>query len=245
MLTDLKYVAKLPQKIKTKEEGRVNPAYMNISDVGHFNPVAGVTYIWALNSEKKIIIGIQKPWEHPDAFNFDLKDSNQKKQWDDITDKLKMDSEDPSSLNSNPEGFGHPTIGAEFITEGERSGGVHPGACYLGGELNYKNEQWVINNKSGRYGRKKELGLDNQKEIQHILLEVADEFQRMGIPVKPELILNDPDPQFESAILTVGKKKEAKELCDEFKSRIMSQREETSSASSSVSDSGPIKLLPS
>lgn len=199
--------------IKPSEQGRINPAYCNISAVGRFDPIETVMYIWALTENNEIIIGIDKPWEYPQAFNIDIHIPEQQALWDVIAAQFKeglfsdsppmSDSSDGSSPNDSlsKATIGHPTIVVHFETDENKVGTVIPGRCVLGGDLYYNENEWILNNRSGRFGRKNETGVKNQQKVEHMLRYAAQQFTALGLHVTPRLYFHQVDPELESSIL--------------------------------------------
>jgi hypothetical protein len=104
-----------------------------------FQPVQSVRYDWLLTyPANHIIVGLEKPWEHPEAFG-----GRGNEQW-----WLRYAREMREAGRT-----GHPTLSATFSCpdeEGAVSGG---GQAIIGGELVYQNAgRWLINNNSGRFG---------------------------------------------------------------------------------------------
>ncbi|MFA5960992.1 MAG: hypothetical protein WC785_10815 [Tatlockia sp.] len=188
----------LPKKIKPSEEKRVNPAYTQVAGNASFVPLPGVTYLWVLNQDKKLIVGLERPWEHPDAFNFDLQSADQKKQWEQIAGQLQHTDED------SHEGFGHPTLGVGFF----KRGAAKVGAAYLGGELNFREGTWIVDNKSGRHGHFKEQDKGKQALIANTLLVVVNQFKGCGLDVSPQLYFEFPKIHSASIPIFSNKKEE-------------------------------------
>jgi hypothetical protein len=75
---------------------------------------------------------------------------------------------------------GHPTLAAWFTETGQASG--HAGFAYIGGELQFDkgSKQWMLNNKSGRFGRRDELAAsevtpqDLQSELDAAAQKIKD-----------------------------------------------------------------------
>ena len=189
--------------IKPSEQDRINPAYCNISAIGRFDPVKTVKYIWALTKDGEIIIGIDKPWEYPQAFQIDIRKPEQKKLWDEIVIQLKKGLLLKSDDSLPKAAIGHPTIVVHFQTEDHKVGTVIPGECVLGGDLYFNSDQnsWILNNRSGRFGRKKTFGLDEQQKVDKMLLFAAHQFYELDIIVKPLLYFHEVDAELKSNIL--------------------------------------------
>lgn len=170
-----------PYKLKSSEVGRINPAYSDVADINSETLAPGVTYIWTLNQTGRLLIGLEKPWEHPEAFHIDTTTEEGLSQWAEIVKQLKQSSVESESH----EGYGHPTLGASFT----ESGDVEVGEVFLGGELRFDDDKgfWVLNNRSGRYGRARETAPEAILQIQQTLEHVAKRFQAQGILVEPKL----------------------------------------------------------
>ena len=189
--------------IKPSEQDRINPAYCNISAMGRFDPVRTVKYIWALTKNNEIIIGIDKPWEYPQAFQIDISKPEQKKLWENIVSQLKkgllLENDDclPKAA------IGHPTIVVHFKTDENIVGAVIPGECVLGGDLYFNNDHncWILNNRSGRFGRKNASGLDEQQKVEKMLLFTAHQFAELRLEVKPLLYFHEINAELKSNIL--------------------------------------------
>ena len=171
-----------PEKSVNKaEESRINPAYIKLEDLHCDNLVPGVTYLWVLKAGGNIVVGIEKPWVYPEAFNYDLSDLKDQERWADISRQLQSAPE----LAKTEHGFGHPTLGAAFSEKGE----VVIGYAHLGGELRFKSDHWVLDNRSGRYGRAQETAPEHLIKMQYTLESVAVAFNLQGIDVIPQLYL--------------------------------------------------------
>ena len=176
------------KELRDTEKERVNPSYTNLLD---FNGplVPSVIYLWVLNSKHEIIIGIENPWRHPEAFGFDVSHPIDKELWRKIAAQLETTSDDPSAHT----GFGHPTLAPAFTD----SGIVNIGTAYLGGELRFEDDKWILNNRSGRYGRVREEDSDTIEQIQNTLMYVAHFFKQQGYAVLPKLFLKGPEKKLE------------------------------------------------
>jgi hypothetical protein len=175
---------KEPHRLKDTEKDRINPAFVNLTAGDKFYPHEEIVYLWAYNANKELAVGIEYPWQHPEAFDLDLGNDNERAVWELISEQLQTLIEGIIKHY----GFGHPTLAANFDEEGSIS--VH--LAHLGGELKYVEGEWVIDNKSGRFGRYEEADLEIQRQIENTMLEVSDIFNNAGIPVKPKLDFENP-----------------------------------------------------
>lgn len=157
------YAAK---KIKASEKNRINPAYTNISQGQTFKAIEGVTYLWLYTDKMEVIMGIDKPWHYPEAFKV-----NNDAEWQRIAAQLR----EGAQSNNKLEPIGHPTLACTFEPTGAAKS--EEGKAYLGGELRYDNskDQWVLSNKSGRFGRAKETDAFIIDKSKKILYEVGRE----------------------------------------------------------------------
>lgn len=173
-----------PSRLKTTELGRINPAYTDVRNINASTLVPGVPYLWTLNESGQVLIGIEKPWEHPEAFHVDVTNEVDLQRWNMIVQQLQSATESESH-----EGFGHPTLGASFTETGE----ADVGAAYLGGELHFDvaRNHWILDNRSGRYGRTRETEPQAIIQIQRTLEHVAKLFQAQGISIEPRLVLKE------------------------------------------------------
>jgi hypothetical protein len=140
---------KSPTKIKPHEAGRINLTYTDITESNSdFKPVPGVPYLWVVTSEladkkssdeKRIIVGVEEPWKYPQAMGFSKNDPI----WKENIEK---------QLLENKGMLGHPTLAAAFdSSSGEAN--LKEGKAFVGGELNFKNGHWELDNYSGRFGK--------------------------------------------------------------------------------------------
>jgi len=186
-----------PQRGEAISPTRLNPAWTDITadPVGSrtfsFEPVQSVRYDWVLTSpDLHLVVGLEKPWEHPEAFGFRAGDPRWR--------KIAGDMESSGRT-------GHPTLVCNFAAADpehpERAGAIEStGLGLIGGELVYQNAgSWLINNNSGRFGivrkldanakrqrlaqieakaeeRYKKSGSDDGAAMYHSLMEVMREF---------------------------------------------------------------------
>lgn len=136
-----------PQRGEPIEPTRLNPAWTDLtanpirSATFSFEPVQSVRYDWVLTSpELHLVVGLEKPWDHPEAFGF----RGSEPVWKRIAADMKASGRS-----------GHPTLVCSFAAAGgERPGAIEStGLGLIGGELVYQNAgTWLINNNSGRFG---------------------------------------------------------------------------------------------
>ena len=136
-----------PFQAKARDDGptRLNPAWTDITQAKHddpgyrFQPVQSVRYDWLLtHPANHIIVGLEKPWEHPEAFG-----CRGNEQW-----WLRYAGEMREAGRT-----GHPTLSATFSRPDEGGAVSGGGQAIIGGELVYQNAgRWLINNNSGRFG---------------------------------------------------------------------------------------------
>lgn len=173
-----KIISKLPRYVRKPEEGRVNAAYWNITKQPGFKPNPGVTYLWILNADGDIVIGIEEPWKYPQAFNLEEK----------IAGKILTEMQQEMKTNKIL-GLGHPTLVTQFDEKGIPLSAL--GKAKIAGELYFVDGEWQIDNLSGRYGQRDE----DLMEVQYFLHEVSEQFQRDS-SVRPSIRLNMPGKEY-------------------------------------------------
>jgi hypothetical protein len=144
-----------PQRGEVIAPTRLNPAWTDLtanpigSRTYSFGAVQSVRYDWVLTSpDLHLVVGLEKPWEHPEAFGFHEND----RYWRQIAAEMESSGR-----------TGHPTLVCSFAAvdpaHPERAGGIEStGLGLIGGELVYQNAgSWLINNNSGRFGVVKKL----------------------------------------------------------------------------------------
>jgi hypothetical protein len=213
--------------VKPWEEGRLNPAYCQITSDLDVHLIPSVPYIWVLTSENQLILGVEEPWNYPEAFHINVSRPQDAQVWMNLVSKMKLSLIDRStvsalmtatsslvngvvSISPSPESvcferrLGHPTIAVRFSDHLSTCGTMTPEPCRLGGDLYCDNGQWVINNRSGRYGCKHESSLEHQEQIEQTLIYASEILQRKRIPVVPRLYFSCPHPNFISDIFAGG-----------------------------------------
>lgn len=161
---------------------RLNPAWTDLTEnpIGSrtfsFAPVRSVRYDWVLTSpDLHLVVGLEKPWEHPEAFGFHSGDR--------VWKKIASDMQSAGRT-------GHPTLVCNFAaidpSHPERAGAIEStGLGLIGGELVYQDSgTWLINNNSGRFGVVRKLTDENYDQhvqrINAILSFVATKFHHEG-----------------------------------------------------------------
>ncbi|HAT1130430.1 TPA: hypothetical protein NR353_001600 [Legionella pneumophila] len=173
-----------PHRVKDTEKDRLNPGYFRIKSGDRVVLREDIVYLWSYNSQKELVIGIEYPWQYPEIFNVDMKNEQEKKIWNSICAQLQGLIEGIKAHH----GFGHPTLAAEFNSDGQ----VKVGLAHLGGELKCINGEWIIDNRSGRFGRYDEVSADIRLQIENTINEVASIFQEANIKVTPKLHFKNP-----------------------------------------------------
>jgi len=176
--------------IKPTEQGRVNPAYYHLRDLNPNAFVPTVPYIWVITEKREVVIGIEAPWDYPDAFGFNIENPEDAKNWTHIQQQLK---------EAQPI-LGHPTIAVQFLETRADAGTTLPGKCYIGGDLFHDGENWILNNRSGRYGRKDEHTVYRQQQVESYLRFATHLFKQISMPVTPKLYFHKRNPDFTSDI---------------------------------------------
>lgn len=181
---------------RPSEIGRINPGYSNLSIERKFTPVVGTTYIWILTSKAELIIGIEEPWSHSNAFAINNDNQAERSLFEQILNQLRA----PAGVPADTWKFGHPTLTANFNKAGE----IVEDAAYIGGEFSFNAESnvWIVNNLSGRYGRFAQTTIDPevekkfQEQVIRTLYVVIEEFNKVNIfpllDVSFDLALYDP-----------------------------------------------------
>ena len=155
---------------------RLNPAWTDLTEspIGSrtfsFEPVQSVRYDWVLTSpELHLVVGLEKPWEHPEAFGF--RDGDPR--WERISAQLQVAGR-----------TGHPTLVCSFAPidgNPQASAGIveSTGLGLIGGELIYQNAgAWLINNNSGRFGVVKKLDANAKRSmLQQIEQQTQSRYQ--------------------------------------------------------------------
>jgi hypothetical protein len=143
---------KLPARVKPSELTMINPVWIDIeNDPQEFVQHRSVTFLWVMRDDGHIIVGVEEPWKYPEAF-----DPGVKKMLDQMKEHYEAKAKYYAELGSIRDGSGgHPTLAAWFSQTGQASD--HAGFAYIGGELKYIGDHWVLTNQSGRFGRGDEL----------------------------------------------------------------------------------------
>lgn len=162
-----------PQRGEAISPTRLNPAWTDItadpigSRTFSFEPVQSVRYDWVLTSpDLHLVVGLEKPWEHPEAFGFRAGDPRWR--------KIAGDMESSGRT-------GHPTLVCNFAAADpehpERAGAIEStGLGLIGGELVYQNAgSWLINNNSGRFGVVRKLDAGAKRNL---LTQIETDTQR-------------------------------------------------------------------
>lgn len=159
------------------EPTRLNPAWTDLTEsplgspTFSFNPVRTVRYDWVLTSPSlHLIVGLERPWDHPEAFGFHSGDS--------VWTRIARAMEESGRT-------GHPTLVCSFGNiDANPLGNIEStGLGLIGGELVYQNEgRWLINNNSGRFGVVKRLSADAKKTIlERLETEAKQRHQARGV----------------------------------------------------------------
>ncbi|STX81444.1 Uncharacterised protein [Legionella busanensis] len=171
-LTQLAGILKLqrPRKnFKEHEKDRLNPTITQIELLAGLHQ--DIPYIWAIDNTGNIMIGIEKPWLYPQAFGF----KGNETLWHEIKEQLKLKND---NLN-----YGHPTLTPIYEESGKIISSDISELAFIGGELVYKDNKWIINNKSGRF--RHVIDKNNQpasaEVITHILTLVSEKLREAGI----------------------------------------------------------------
>lgn len=159
-----------PKIIKKQEEASINYAYTNLTQAfndfaSKFTPVEGVRYLWVYTEKKEIIIGIEEPWNYPQAFI----DTKKLKDCQFFHEKIK-----PLKLNNK---LGHPTLTIIFD---EKNGTIQDsqtqvGKALIGGELIFVDKKWKLDNNSGRFGNRKK----DPTTVQNLMHEILAQFKNI------------------------------------------------------------------
>lgn len=168
-----------PHSLREQEKNRLNPALINSDALTELLPE--IPYLWALNKDCELMIGIEKPWLYPQAFGFTENNA--------LWLQIKGFFIDVISTK----GFGHPTLVPIFDQQGNVITGTNTHCAYLGGEIYFHKNQWVVNNSSGRFGIKAGLWSVDKYTIYHSLQFVANKLQKLTeVPVIINMILGQP-----------------------------------------------------
>lgn len=149
----------LPKNVKEQEKYRLNACWFPLEDM--FTPVVNVPYLWVA-TEDQIIIGIEKPWEHPEAFV-------------DPDDYYALAEIMPILHDMELHGrLGHPTLATEF--QGDGTVNAKRGRAIMAGELILdRHDICVINNDSGRFDMSAVLDEEAAKKK---LIEIRRSFEQ-------------------------------------------------------------------
>lgn len=181
--------------IRAGEINRINPGYTNLSTAEKFLPIKGVTYIWLLTSQEELIVGIEEPWNHLNAFAL----SHDNHSVEQIVNQLRA----PSAEQADTWKFGHPTLTATFDDAGVVK---EEGVGLIGGEFYFseKENEWIVNNFSGRYGCfspisepiNREIEKKFQEQVIKTLYIAANEFKKhhISLYLSPNFIEECYDP---------------------------------------------------
>lgn len=143
--------------LKSHEATSINPAYLNLTESKTTIQLARTTpYIWALTGENHVVLGVERPWDHPDAFVSGCEATLQKIH-DAAIESLQSSFKEQAPTRDYLEekcGLGHPTLSTPYAT---RSGDMvyGQGKIFIAGQLSYdeKSDAWVLSDKSGRFYR--------------------------------------------------------------------------------------------
>jgi len=117
-----------PNRIKSQERGELNMACAKLC--GPYPFKEGVQYLWVLNPDGTVTIGVEKLWQHP---SMDV--------WLGVEGLGDMSPSHVAQARRKGK-LGHPTLLSEKT-------GLQ---ALIGGELNFRNGHWILDNYSGRYG---------------------------------------------------------------------------------------------
>jgi len=168
-----------PQRGEVIAPTRLNPAWTDLtanpigSPTYSFGAVQSVRYDWVLTSpDLHLVVGLEKPWEHPEAFGF--------REGDRAWRRIAADMQGSGRT-------GHPTLVCNFAAADpdhpERSGAIEStGLGLIGGELVYQNAgTWLINNNSGRFGIVRKLDANAKKQrLAQIEAKAEERYKRSG-----------------------------------------------------------------
>ncbi|STX27965.1 Uncharacterised protein [Legionella beliardensis] len=159
-----------PRKnFKEHERGRLNPALTPIEHLEELHE--DIPYIWAIDREGNVIVGLEKPWAYPHAFGYE----GDEPLWQEIKKQLLLENEKWN--------YGHPTLTPLYNENGEIISSDTSELAFLGGELVYKDDIWIINNKSGRF--RNTLNKDNElaspEIIEQILTHIAEKLKESNL----------------------------------------------------------------
>ncbi|MBN1205311.1 MAG: hypothetical protein JXB05_10335 [Myxococcaceae bacterium] len=178
---------KLPDRVKPSELTMINPVWIDIeANPKEFVAFPDVTYLWVMRDDGKVIIGVEEPWKYPQAFADSVKGT-----LEDMRKHYEAQQEYWNAKSIRDGSGGHPTLAAWFSETGEASG--HAGFAYIGGELQYDKvgKKWMLNNRSGRFGRRDELVASKitQQELQEELQAAARKIKQCtGLEVTTQLL---------------------------------------------------------
>lgn len=171
--------ATMPHRVKRAEAMMINPGWTCLDDGEKFTPQHGVTYLWVLTDEDKIVVGVENPWNQLNAFDPSVHDYLMKiKKW-------------YETVKTEQDGYGgHPTLAGKFTPSGELYNSV--GKAKIGGELAYSEHEpsprLILTNKSGRFGRGGKDDTTTLKTIQETLKHVVLKFKTFGLTVHARAI---------------------------------------------------------
>ena len=159
------------------EPTRLNPAWTDLTEsplgstTFSFHPVRTVRYDWVLPSPAlHLIVGLEKPWDHPEAFGFNPGDPV----WKRIATAMEESGRS-----------GHPTLVCSFGSiDANPLGNIEStGLGLIGGELVFqKSGKWLINNNSGRFGVVKKLSATAKAEVlARLQAEALQRHQARGV----------------------------------------------------------------
>ncbi|OGT43851.1 MAG: hypothetical protein A3F13_05600 [Gammaproteobacteria bacterium RIFCSPHIGHO2_12_FULL_40_19] len=140
-------------KLRAHEIIAINPGYVDLTFLKTVRLDQSTPYIWVLTADNHIILGIERPWDHPSAFVPGSETELNKIRANAIK-MLELSLQDQAPTPEYLEekcGLGHPTLSAKFTPSGDID---HAGGkAFIAGALTYdtQSKAWLLNNKSGRF----------------------------------------------------------------------------------------------
>jgi len=186
--------------IKDHEKGTINYGIVNLAK-DKFQLVEDVRYLWVLTKNEvtdapgDIYVGVESPLDHPKAFHEDiqqyleklkqpLNESIKQINASAVNPVVKEEKIHQAYLNAGFPWRGHPTLAIKY----DDKGNVLPTTVYMAGELYFKDSNWYLNNRSGRFYH---ILVDiSFQEKEHLLELIAQQFfmhtQKSACPgIKP------------------------------------------------------------
>jgi hypothetical protein len=168
-----------PKNVKRAEAMMINPGWTCLDLGMRFEPQDGVTYLWVLTDDDRLVVGVENPWTQLNAFEPEVHAYLQEiHNWYQRAEN-----------KTEKDGYGgHPTLAGKFAG-GDLYNSI--GQAKIGGELYFSTtrdpadtpKRLIITNKSGRFGRAGTDDPTTMATIKQTLQHVVTKFRSFGFVV--------------------------------------------------------------